>query len=182
MSIKINGLKEAPKWYRYVEPGEEPDPRALMLDDGGDGDWVERYSKKGEQYSDTRIYVVPTYGPIPDGYEPAGDRWCEGMQYWDGNLWVSSQSKNANDLYEKVPYIRPIKPTPSERPLLTAADFMKDGPWWLSRSAERHHAYMIVEVGLDGVMRGKDSGLLTYSAMRMAGWQRTNDGEHWEDC
>lgn len=174
--IKINGLKEPPKWYRYVEPGEEPDPRALILIHGS---WFDR-TPNNPPYTEDNVYAVPIYGPIPDGYELVEDgEWSEGMMYWDYAVhWVPSISKRAKDLYDKVPYIRPIKPTPTERPLLTAADFMKGGPWWIRGSDNKARMITMIfetRVYLDGIyMSGQN--------LRAQGYQRSNDGEHWEDC
>lgn len=183
MSIKINGLKEPPKWYRYVEPGEEPDPRALLLDEESH-EWMPRSFEKEIPYATWNIYAVPIYGPIPDGYELVEDDNAvasEGEMFWSSaEEWLKSANTPGSTMYTRsFPYIRPIKPTPAERPLLTAADFMKNGPWWLRfkgvevyttiRTMDRHEAFL------------GDGKRMTWQELRDQ-CERSNDGEHWEDC
>lgn len=176
--IKINGLKEPPKWYRYVEPGEEPDPRALRLQDKH---WSPRsLGSQDDPYSNEVIYAVPIYGPIPDGYE-ATEEWAVGLMYWSGSSSEYLPSGYSSGYYmdNSLFYIRPIKPTPAERPLLTAADFMKDGPWWV-RDVQTKSVYLVVGIHSDCITTGRCA--VTYAHLRDDDCERSNDGEHWEDC
>jgi hypothetical protein len=179
MSTKINGLKEPPKWHRYVEPGEEPDPRALylLMNMQGDDEWKPRGGYAGECYRTNTIYAVPIYGPIPDGYELVEDgEWVEGAMVWYKNLkgWGTC---DRHKLKEDQVYIRPITPTPAERPLLTAASFK--GLWWVQNN-QTESIFLVTGVHSDCITTSREA--VTYDHMRREGYKRSNDGEHWEDC